>query len=486
MNAEKMDLADALALGMLDAHAQAQRVARGDLQPRDLVEAALMRARLLDPELHAISHWDSAAAIARAEYGGGVAGTEFAGVPYLVKDSLDHPGMPTHAGSRSRGDTPVEIAPPYLQRFNAAGLVAIGKSGMPEAGLMPSTEPLRGPVTRNPWSPVHSPGGSSGGAAAAVASGIVPLAHGSDGAGSIRMPAACCGIVGLKPGRGAVVQARARHAIEDLLVADVLLSRTVRDTAWAFATAHPDAPSPIQGPTRERLRIAVIEDNATGRVPHPDVADAVAAAATVCEQAGHQVERAAWPLDGAAFDEALKTLWSRLAADLVDVTTAAIGASAAQRLLEPWTLGLAAWHRDHCDVGALERAYAQLATLPARFTEFHRDYDVILSPVVRTPPPLLGQLAPDRDFIALFEAVFDWMSYTPVQNLAGTPAISLPLWWNAAGLPVGVQFIADRGDESRLLELAFELEAIVPWRDRWPPLSVVSAAATLQTVGADS
>ncbi len=476
-----MRASDAFALGRLDAHAQAHLVHRGELRARDLVEAAIVRAQRLDPALRALSHHDNEVAVQRAARLEGGGRPEFAGVPYLVKDSLDHPGMPSRGCSRSRGDTPVMTAPPYVRRLDAAGLVAIGKSAMPEAGLLPSTEPLRGPVTRNPWSPAHSPGGSSGGAAAAVASGIVPLAHASDGAGSIRMPAACCGVVGLKPGRGAVVQARARHAIEDLLVADVLLSRSVRDSAWAFAAAHPDSPTPLRGPARERLRIAVIERSAAGMKPHPDVAAAVAATATLCADLGHRVERAAWPLDGEAFDEALKTLWSRLAADVVDAAIAASGPGVAQRTLEPWTLRLADWHRARCGVDALERAYAQLAMLPAAFARFHRDYDAILSPVVRTPPPPLGQLAPDRDFAPLFDAVFDWMSYTPVQNLAGTPAIALPLWWNAQGLPVGVQFAADRGREATLLQLAFELEAAAPWRDRWPPLSVAQAMPNQET-----
>lgn len=464
--------ADALALGRLDAHAQAALVATGQIDARALVEAACLRAERLDPALQALSHRDFEAARQHADARNAEAPRRpFAGVPWLAKDSLDIPGMPSRGGSRSRGDAPARHALPYAQRLDAQGLVAIGKSAMPEFGLMPSTEPLAGPVTRNPWSPAHSPGGSSGGAAAAVAAGIVPLAHGSDGAGSIRMPAACCGIVGLKPGRGAVVQARARHAIEDLLVSDVLLARSVRDTAWAFAATHPDASrAPVRGADPRRLRIAVVAPNLRGDAPHPDVADALGHAADLCASLGHHVEDAPWPFDGVTVDATLKTLWSRLAADAV-----ATAGDAAQRL-EPWTRALAHWHHAHCGIDALERAYAELSALPGRFARMHERYDLVLSPVVRTPPPLLGQLAPDRDFDALFEALFDWMSYTPVQNLAGTPAIALPLSRNAQGLPVGVQFAAGRGGEDALLALAYELEAAVDWQRAWPPLSVASGA----------
>lgn len=474
-----MRLEDALALGRLDAHAQAGEVAAGRLSPAELVEAAILRAQQLDPALGALSHraFDLARVEAQA-LDKSARRPAFAGVPWLVKDSLDHPGMPSRGGSRSRDDAPATQALPYVQRLQARGLVAIGKSAMPESGLMPSTEPLLGPVTRNPWSPLHSPGGSSGGAAAAVAAGIVPLAHGSDGAGSIRMPAACCGIVGLKPGRGATVQVRARHAIEDLLVSDVLLARSVRDVAWAFAATHADPARPaVRSPETRRLRIGVVESNLRGDAPHAEVATALRGAADLCASLGHQVEVAHWPFAGGAVDATLKTLWSRLAVDVVELASAALGHDQAQARLEPWTLGLADWHLAHCGIDALERAYAELSALPERFAQLHAQVDVLLTPVVRTPPPLLGKLAPDRDFDALFVDLFDWMSYTPVQNLAGTPAISLPLARSADGLPIGLQFTADRGDEATLLALAHELEAASAWLAHWPPLSAASTGS---------
>lgn len=471
---------EALALGRLDAHDQAALRRSGEVSAAELVEAAIMRTDSLDGALGAVCHraFDLARKRARAIDAGSDPGSDegssHAGVPYLVKDSLATPGMPTHSGSRSRDDTLASEAFPFLRRLDAAGLVPIGKSTMPEFGLMPSTEPLRGPVTRNPWSFAHSPGGSSGGAGAAIAAGIVPLAHGSDGAGSIRMPAACCGIVGLKPGRGGVVRVRSRHVLEDLLVGDSLMSRSVRDTAWAFAMAHPQAGTAVTTPSPRRLRIAMITDNLSGDSPHPQVAAALTRSAALCESLGHRVEAMSWPVDGPAVTRALHTLWSHLAADCVDTTDALLGPQRSQATLEPWTRELARWNRDHCGIGELEQACTQLAQLPSILHAFHQQYDVILSPVLRSPPLPIGELAPDRGFDALMPALFDWMSYTPLQNLAGTPGISLPLFSTPEGLPVGTQFVADRGQEETLLQLAFELEAAAPWHDRWPPHSVMA------------
>ncbi len=470
-----MLLQHALVLGRLDAHDQAALRQSGEVSAEELVDAAIVRTEQLDVALGAVCHRAFALARERArQIDGGKDQRSHAGVPYLVKDSLSTPGMPTHAGSRSRDGTRASETFPFLQRLDAAGLVPIGKSSMPEFGLMPSTEPLRGPVTRNPWSFTHSPGGSSGGAGAAVAAGIVPLAHGSDGAGSIRMPAACCGIVGLKPGRGGVVRARSRHVLEDLLVADSLMSRSVRDTASAFALARPQSGVAVTQSSTRRLRIAVIAENLVGDAPHPQVLAALARSATLCESLGHHVESILWPVDGPAAIRALHTLWSHLAAECVDTADAMSGSQRSQATLEPWTLELARWNREHCGIEELEQAYAQLARLPHLFHAFHQQYDVILSPVLRNPPLLIGELAPDRAFEQLMPALFDWMSYTPLQNLAGTPGMSLPLYSTPEGLPVGTQFVADRDQEATLLQLAFELEAAAPWHDRWPPHSVMA------------
>lgn len=466
-----ISLTEACQLGTLDAHGQAGLLRRGELQAGDLVEAAIARIEALDHRVAALSYraFELARKRAAHPHGEGV----MAGVPYLLKDSLDYPGMPSLAGSRSRRGVLAHTVFPFVRRLDRQGLIPLGKSAMPEFGLMGTTEPLLLPQpVRNPWQPGHSPGGSSGGAAAAVAAGLVPLAHGSDGAGSIRIPASCCGIVGLKPGRGAVVRVRSRHVLDDLMVADSLMSRSVRDAAWAFAAAHPQAGrAMLREPLRRRLRIAVVMPSLSGIMPDPDVSASVRKAAALCEALGHQVDTTASPIDGPACMTALLTLWAHLAGDAVDAVRPSLGGARLEDALEPWTLSLADCAA-RLPVEALEQAYAQLAALPPQLAAFHRDCDVVLSPVLRTAPPLLGTYAPDHAFEALRDGMFDWLGYTPLQNLAGTPAISLPLHWNGAGLPVGVMFSADRGQEESLLSLAYELEQAAPWQGHWPPLSV--------------
>lgn len=467
-----LKITDAFALGRLDAHDQAALVRKGEIDAATLTEAALMRIEALDPALRATSHY--APELARARAARLPDGGAMRGVPWMPKDSLDYPGMPSRSCSRSRTSVAVAKGYPYVERLDAAGLVAVGKSSMPEFGLLGSTEPLAGPVTRNPWSLKHSPNGSSGGAGAAVAAGMVPLAQGSDGGGSIRLPASACGLVGLKPGRDSTVRVRSRHNVEDLLVGDSLMSRSVRDTAWGYAATHVQAQRPmVRGASARRLRVAVIDTSLRGQAPHPDVADVVRRSADLCASLGHQVEAARWPIDGAAFMRTFDDLWSHLGADCVDAVRPLLGGRRLEDALEPWTLAIAG-RAEALPTAALEAAYRLLAGLPAQLADFFQRYDVVLSPVALTPPPLLGAFGPSVPFETLRETMFDWIAYTPLQNMAGTPAISLPLFHGGEGLPIGTMFAADRGGEDMLLALAYELEAALPWHARWPAVSVAA------------
>ena len=472
-----LTLTDAFAIGRLDAHDQAQLVTKGELDAAALTEAALLRIDALDPQLRATSYLaaDQARAAA-AKLPAGGANLAMPGVPWMPKDSLDYPGMPSRSCSRSRTSIPAAKGYAFVERLDATGLVAVGKTSMPEFGLLGSTEPLGGPVTRNPWSLAHSPNGSSGGAGAAVAAGLVPLAQGSDGGGSIRLPASACGLVGLKPGRDATVRVRSRHLVEDLLVGDSLMSRSVRDTAWAFAATHlqPNR-AMVQGASARRLRVAVIENSLYGKAPHADVASVIRRSADLCASLGHHVEAAQWPLDGAAFMQSFDDLWSHLGADCVDAVRPLLGGRRLEDALEPWTLDIAK-RAEALPTAALEAAYRLLANLPATLATFFTHYDVVLSPVALTPPPLLGTFAPTVPVATLAETMFDWIAYTPLQNMAGTPAISLPLFSSSAGLPIGSMFAADRGQEDLLLGLAYELEAALPWHARWPAVSVAASA----------
>lgn len=455
---------EAFALGRLDAHDQAALVRRGDLRAVELVEAAITRIEALDPAINALSvrAFDTALANARDHAA--------MPVPYLVKEGLDYPGMPTRYGTRVLSDAPPVTTPPYpyVERLDAAGLIALGKSSAPEFALLPTTEPvLYGPV-HNPWSLDHSAGGSSGGAAAAVAAGMVPLAHAADGGGSIRIPASCCGVVGLKPGRGHHVRARQQHVVEDLLVSDTLLARSVRDVAWATDIARA---GPADTPADRPLRIAMVTRTLEGERPHPEVLAATDHAARLCADLGHSVEPVETIVDGAAVANAFKTIWGYLTLEAAASVRPLLAGRAVEDVLEPWTIGLADW-ASRLSGDDLERAIADGARATQDWSAALRRFDVVLSPVVRDPPPLLGTLAPTRRFEELFAAMFGYLGYTQLHNLVGAPAISLPLHWTKDGLPVGSMFAADRGGEGMLLALAAQLEDAAPWRDRWPPISL--------------
>ncbi|AJP74251.1 hypothetical protein TS85_04325 [Sphingomonas hengshuiensis] len=456
-------------MGRLDAHDQAALVKTGELTPADLVDAAILRIEHLDAALNVMTFkdYDRARARARATDMRGA----MAGVPWLLKDGLDYPGMPNRSGSRSKRDAaPGTIEFPFTRAFDDAGLIPLGKTNAPEFGLLPTTEPLLYGAARNPWSLDRSPGGSSGGAAAAVASGMVPVAHAADGGGSIRIPASCCGLVGLKPGRGANVRARDPHVLEDLLACDVLLSRSVRDVSWAYATAAGGIDMPV-APVARRLRVAVIADTLDGAAPSPQVAAVLRQAADLCASLGHDVVAAPLPADGPGVAACFRTLWRYLARDAVAHVVSRMGEAAAEAALEPWTRDLAR-HGETLGTADLEGALGQICAASDAFARFFTQYDIVLSPVLRHPALAIGDLAPDRSFEHIMERMFDYVSYTPLQNLTGLPALSLPLYLGADGVPIGSMFTAARGQEALLLELAFELEAALPWKHRWPAHSI--------------
>lgn len=462
-----MTLDEALAIGRLDGHDQAALIKRGELSAPELVESAIQRIEALDPALDALTV--RAFDLARDRAAGPLPDGPLAGVPWLIKDSLDYPGLPSRGGSRSKPSTPVSREFPFTRVWDAEGLIPVGKSAMPEFGLLGVTEPLMHAPTRNPWSRDHSPGGSSGGAGAALAAGLVPLAHGSDGAGSIRIPASACGVVGLKPSRGATVRTRGRSVIEDLIVSDVLMSRSVRDTAWAFAAAHPERPSMVRQAAPKRLRIALNLESLHPSGATPEVIAAAVRVGELCERLGHQVEEIGLPIDRAAALDAEQTLWAHDAADCVDGARGS--GQDPEQVLEPWTRALGRI-ADALPPIALERAFEQAALLPRQLAAFHETYDLVLSPTLAHTPPRLGEMAPTVDPELLMERMFGWLGFTCLHNIAGMPAVSLPLAWSDAGLPIGVMFAADRGREDLLLSIAYELEAAQPWKDRWPEMSV--------------
>jgi amidase len=464
---------DAFELGRLDACAQANLVRDKEISPLELVEAAILRAEALNPALNALS-W-KAYDRAREAVVKTLPGAPFRGVPYLLKDSLEYTGFPCRAASRSHDDAPVGRIYPFAESLKRVGLVPIGMGTMPEFGLLISGEALRYGVTRNPWDRQVSCGGSSSGAGAAVAAGIVPVAHASDAAGSIRIPSSCCGVAGLKASRGTNLRARTQHFADDMLCSDGLLARSVRDVAWSFATTRVARTAPVTAPVKPRLRIAVAGANLWGHESVGEVGDALRRTADLCAELGHKVSSVRLPVDGPAVIETVRTLWAYEGGDIVDSTAARFPGRDLGELLEPWTLGL---HqaRARLTPAALEAANAQFAEARQAMHEFFQDYDVLLTPVLREPPAKVGRFAPTRPFDELWNSVFDYVGFTSLQNVSGGPAISLPLQTGKEGIPLGMMFAADYGQDETLLALALELEATKPWADRWP--SCLQDAAT--------
>jgi amidase len=495
----------------LDALALAARVAAREVSPEDLVEAAIARVEARDPALNAVTwrSFDRARAEARAASArlrSGEPLPPFFGVPFLLKDiGGQDAGEPCTFGSRAMGDWRPPRDAELVARYKRAGLLVIGRTNVPEFGLYAVTESERFGPARNPWDPGHTPGGSSGGAAAAVAARMVPLAHAGDGGGSIRIPAAHCGLVGLKP-------TRARNPAGPFagdrwggLVAEHVVTRSVRDCAAALdATAGSDPGAPYQVlPPEEafaaaaargalgqgrRLRIAFTRDALLGDTTHPDNVAAVEQAAALAASLGHTVFEARPPFDRDAVTTAYFThiaAHTALSVRLVEKLTGR--QPSAEDFERPtWllrTLG------ETLPAASLAAA-AHTAHLTGRaMAAFFDTCDVLLTATAARPPVRIGEMAPAPHERLLMRA----LSATPVRaileralrtmarkalaatpntmlfNLTGQPAISLPLAWNAGGLPIGTQWVGRFGDEATLLALAAELEVAAPWGSRLPP-----------------
>ncbi len=399
----------------------------------------------------------------------------------MDKEISDFAGTRTTMGSRLFEENIAENNTPIVQRAVDAGLVILGKTNTPEVGLISPTEPLLFEPARNPWNLAHSTAGSSGGAAAAVASGMLPFAQSSDGGGSIRLPASACGVFGLKPSRGRIPTA------EPVLPGDIAVrftvSRSVRDSAGLLAASErkgSDALLPevgeVTGPSTRRLKIAFALPGLVEETPHPHVAAALQDTANLCRELGHTVVEAAPAINGQELLDHFFALWSSIPNEIARYAWL-IGLSQwrfirARDVLEPWTLGLSEFY-ESLPKGAMEAALAYTDRLGREFEAFFQDYDVLLTPVAGSPPIPIGEQAPDLPFDPLMERVVEYVGYTPQHNMAGTPSMSVPLTISPDGLPIGSQFSAAVGQERMLLELAFELEQARPWADRWAPHSAV-------------
>jgi amidase len=472
-------------LSGLDATAQAELVRHGKITPLELVEAAIGRIERVNPQLNAVilpSFEKARERAASADLPDG----PFRGVPFLLKDLGAHrAGDSVHLGMRFLRDIGW-VAPHstyFADKLEAAGFVILGRTNTPELGLLPTTEPESYGPTRNPWDTSRSSGGSSGGAGAAVASGMVPAAHASDGGGSIRIPASHCGLVGLKPSRGRcsfgpdIAERWAGFSSEHVV------SRSVRDTAAildAVAGYVPGdvytAPPPgrpfieeLTGASR-RLRIGLMVESPTGVPVSPDCVAAAEHAARVLESLGHSVE-ASHPeaITDPKVLQAFITIIACSTTYALDSWSEKTGRTIGAGDVEPLTWALAEMGRS-VSVAAYIREVGVTHVQARRLARWWESgFDLLLTPTAAEPPPLLGEFAAtESDAFAGFRRAAPFGTFTSAFNVTGQPAISLPLYWNAAGLPIGVQLIAPFAGEDLLIRVAAQLEAAAPWGDRRP------------------
>lgn len=459
------------ALGEMDATELAAAIKARKISPLEAVDAAIARAQAVQSEINCISEelFDHA----RRRAASVDLSTPFAGVPYLIKDEADIVGKAKHFGSRLDKVMPVAKRNDVLvERCEQIGLNTFGRTTMSEFGILPTTETLAYGVTRNPWNLDHVPGGSSGGAAAAVAAGIVPKAHGSDGAGSLRIPASNCGLVGLKTSRDRIVGG-------SFLGQPFCLSRTVRDTANQLAlveTRGPGAAYPpigqVTGPAKQRLRIGVIMNGLSGNRPSPEVQASITSTVKLLEALDHKVEEAQWPFNGTRFVEDFMLAYMAKAKNTrARMTKGAPPPDPAilKGLIESVSFDVGTLGSEFSDEQVAE-AYVRMAVSSSAYFHLFDKMDVLVTPVLLKPPARIGEINGSIPLPVLLMRLNHYADYTMLQNAAGGPAISLPMHWTKDNLPVGVQFASAMGGERVLLELAFELEKAQPWAQRRPPL----------------
>ena len=447
------------ALGRDDMVGLLERLERREVSAAELHAAATGRAHAVNAELNAVMCWVDEPAVGVATDGA------LAGVPTVVKDNEALAGYPTSDGSNATSTRPAAASSPWVAHALALGLSPVAKTALSEFGLTATTETLRNGATRNPWNVARSTGGSSGGTAALVAAGVVPFGHGNDGGGSIRIPASCCGLVGLKPTRGRLPDIAVPVPV-DITVQGVL-TRTVRDTARYYAEAertYPVADLPpiglVEGPSATRLRVGLVTVPPMGLPVSDEAVAAVQSTADLLSTLGHEIVEVAHPVDDSFGPDFLR-YWGLLAGLIRVAGLVARRSGFDGSRIEPFTRELASVAREQAPLlpGTLRR----LRALARDHESVYDSCDVLLSPVLAHEPPLLGYLGPDVEPRTHLLRVLRYVSFTPLQNVSGSPAISVPSGLGGAGMPLGVQLAAPFGHERRLLELAFELEAAAPW-----------------------
>jgi len=456
----------------------ASMVRSGEVSARELVECSLERIEELNPSLNAFVDVDAERALATADQVRAGDARPFAGVPIAIKNNRPVEGLRLTYGCSLMAENMCDYDHNVTRRFKQAGFVIVGTTTLPEYGILPVSEARLFGATRNPWDLERTPGGSSGGAAAAVAAGIVPVAHGNDGGGSVRIPAACCGLVGLKPSRGRI--SPAPELGDSLLTIDGVLTRTVADTAaildvlagyepgdatWAPPPAEPFSAGAGREPGKLRIAATTLPPIADA-VVDPMCAHAVAEASDLLRSLGHEVEEVdpPWRIEG--LSELFGAVFSTYIALSIAYSGMVAGREPAAEDMEPMSWAIYSMVQK---LGAVEgmAATVRLQAHARRLVSFLESYDALLTPALAERPLPLGSLdTAVENPLSTFTRSGLFTPFTPVFNATGQPGISLPLFQGEDGLPLGVQLVGRPAGESALLALSAQLEAARPWAQR--------------------
>jgi amidase len=452
------------ALADHDATAIAQLIRSKEVSVQEVADAAIKRAALVNPTLNAIQQPCFEQVQRAAEFR---LNRIFSGVPFFFKDNVDFIGLKSQQGSHAFQAKSAKKNWQITEQILDQGVLVLGKTKLPEFGLNASTEFQDGTAVINPWHTAYSCGASSGGAAALVASGVVPIAHANDGGGSIRIPAAACGLVGLKPSRGRFKEDSARF-LPINIISEGVLTRSVRDTAnfiygmeQSYQAAHLKPIGLVQVEGTKRLRIGVIEQSVTGNIDQ-ETRTTLWQTAELLQRLGHQVSSTTLPIADSFVDD-FSHYWGSLSYMMTHGGKVLFGKSFEKQKLESLTIGLADMYKQN--MWKTPFFIHRLKQVEAEYRAAFRHFDVILSPVLAHTTPKIGYLSPQLDFDELFARIQNYVTFTPIHNVAGSPALSLPMGETEVDQrPIGMMFSADVGDEKTLLELAFELEQAQPWR----------------------
>ncbi len=452
------------AMGQHDAVGLAKRLRSKELSLKEVITACIERANQVEESIHAIEAERFEQALNHANY---LPDGFFAGVPTFIKGNTPVKGFPTTHGSAAINARPEKEDGPYAKQYLAQGFTLMGKSTLPEFGFNATTEPEHDLPTRNPWNTDYSCGASSGGAAALVASGVVPIAHANDGGGSIRIPAACCGLIGLKPSRGRHINSKQARSLPINIVSEGVVTRSVRDTAYFHAQMETYYRNPklppiglVTEPGKKRLRIGMVIDSITGYKTDTDTRRTVEATAGILEDLGHSIIPFELPIAN-SFMEDFILYWSMLAFLTHRGGKLIMDRSFDAERLDGLSIGLSnnfkrQFYKAPAFLYRLNKTYSDYAKI---FDQF----DLVLTPVLAHTTPKLGHISPSVPFEELIQRLAQYVGFTPLANASGAPAISIPMGLTQNNLPISVQFSANHGMEKQLLEIAYELEQTETW-----------------------